>query len=81
MILGLHKRPRSPSDSEGNSHKWMRDSEDSPLSQQQCLPQKIQQSKGRVAARDYEVAVQQLIKFSLALFVPALLLSMRIQTT
>lgn len=68
MILGLHKRPRSPSDSEGNSHKRMRDSEDSPSSQQQRLPQKIQRSKGRVAARDYEVAVQQLIKFSISSF-------------
>ncbi|KAG2144161.1 uncharacterized protein EDB93DRAFT_1087752 [Suillus bovinus] len=68
MILGLHKCLRSPSDSKGNSHKQMRDSEDSPSSQQQCLPQKIQQSKGRVAVRDYEVAVQQLIEFSISSF-------------
>ncbi|KAG2130282.1 uncharacterized protein EDB93DRAFT_1255956 [Suillus bovinus] len=65
---GLHKHPRSPSNSEGNSHKQMCDSEDSPSSQQQCLPQKIQWSKGQVAARDYKVAVQQLIKFSISSF-------------
>ncbi|KAG1852293.1 hypothetical protein DFJ58DRAFT_414880, partial [Suillus subalutaceus] len=62
-----------PSDDEGDStqsHKRTRQSEDSPSPQQgeQRLPRKIRQSKGHVAARDYEVAVQQLIKFAISHF-------------
>ncbi|KAG1738658.1 uncharacterized protein EDB91DRAFT_1249196 [Suillus paluster] len=62
------------SDDEGystQSHKWMHKSEDSPSLQQgeQQLPCKIHQSKGHVAAQDYEVvAVQQLIKFVISHF-------------
>ncbi|KAG1755303.1 hypothetical protein EDD22DRAFT_957396 [Suillus occidentalis] len=45
-------------------------SEDSPSPQQYepRLPCKVRKSKGRIAARDYEVAVQQLIKFAIADF-------------
>ncbi|KAG2739269.1 hypothetical protein P692DRAFT_20701713, partial [Suillus brevipes Sb2] len=46
----------------------MRQSEDSPSPQQPRLPQKIQKSKGQVAARNYKVAVQQLLKFSISSF-------------
>lgn len=55
-----HKRKRSAADL----------SEDSPSPQQQehRQPCKIRKSKGRVAARDYEVAVQQLIKFAIGDF-------------
>ncbi|KAG2028787.1 hypothetical protein BDR03DRAFT_988191, partial [Suillus americanus] len=61
-----------PSDDEGeHSRKRMRESSHSPSPQQgeqTRLPRKIHQSKGRVAARDYEVAVQQLIKYAISHF-------------
>ncbi|KAG1763525.1 hypothetical protein EDD22DRAFT_1022498 [Suillus occidentalis] len=71
----LLKRMRPPpSDDEGaQSHKRIRESSQSPQSPspqqgEQRLPLKIHQSKGRVAARDYEVAVQQLIKYAISHF-------------
>lgn len=56
------------------NHKWKCNAEDlsedspSPQHHDQRLPCKIRKSKGRVAARDYEVAVQQLIKFAIGDF-------------
>ncbi|KAG2739605.1 hypothetical protein P692DRAFT_20755194 [Suillus brevipes Sb2] len=61
-----------PSDDEGaQSHKRIRESSQSPQlpspqQGEQRLPLKIHQSKGRVAARDYEVA--QLIKYAISHF-------------
>ncbi|KAG2143454.1 uncharacterized protein EDB93DRAFT_1252058 [Suillus bovinus] len=54
--------------------KWKRMADDlsedspSPQQQEQQLPCKICKSKGHVAARDYKVAVQQLIKFAIGDF-------------
>jgi hypothetical protein len=69
------KRMRPPpSDDEGaQSHKWIRESSQSPQSSslqqgEQRLPLKIHQSKGRVVAQDYEVVVQQLIKYAISHF-------------
>jgi hypothetical protein len=65
-----HMRP-PPSDDEGaQSHKQIWESSHSPSPQQgeQRLPRKIHQSKGHVVAWDYEVAVQQLIKYAISHF-------------
>ncbi|KAG1785769.1 uncharacterized protein HD556DRAFT_1314035 [Suillus plorans] len=57
-----------------HNHKRKRNAKDlseyffSPQSHEPRCPCKVHKSKGRVAARDYEVAVQQLIKFAIGDF-------------
>ncbi|KIK79384.1 hypothetical protein PAXRUDRAFT_36458 [Paxillus rubicundulus Ve08.2h10] len=55
------------SDDNEQDGKWMRISADND-NQGWHNPKKIQTSKGRVAAKDYEVAVQEILKIAIGLF-------------